>query len=553
MRTRDAWIDILGLCIAAMILLIACNAASHRRHLRAIVDNDAVGYTTAAHTLAETGKIASHIIYPSTLSQPATKSWLYMPGFYYLLAATYKVFGFGTMQSLSVSGAGFVIAAICTYLIGLRFFNRWTALLAAAFFMLYPANLYFAATAMTELPLVAAAAVALCVFVHLPRRWMPWVGPILLLLPFLFRETGAFLALPMALFILLPPKVEGTATKPQIFQAGLFMAISVILLGIVYVSPIASGRPSLIKADIFIKESGAERIYRDAFAADQIKATAGNWCRTLFHRFGDNVRLLAKRISEQQRSFYILMLLPLLIAIPVGFIWGAIQRDVPALGGAALLLLTLAFVCTFYSVRHDRPVRVAMFAFPLVALLEARLTIAFFSLIAGHIPPVFRLWPPAILILVVVAWVGATCFKGFTDMAFWDTADERANRFIEDLHHDDTTMLVAPHLLGIPYLNQHYPLNFSFVPANAETLQLLCSKYKVGTLILNPFDAIDLKPSDIEAQGLLLYSRYHIIDPEHLDGHYLIFKRPELEGDQFEWDTSKELEFNWVPRPNLRY
>ena len=133
-------------------------------------------------------------------------------------------------------------------------------------------------------------------------------------------------------------------------------------------------------------------------------------------------------------------------------------------------------------------------------------------------------------------------------MADWDIPEDRANAFIEELRHDDKTMLVAPHLLGVPYINRHFPATFAFVPANRATLDLLCSKYNVTTLVFNPQDALELRVDDILAQGFYPYRRFHVIDPMHLDGHYLVFRRPDFWGEQGEWMFEKEEDFNWVPR-----
>jgi hypothetical protein len=545
--SKNTWIDLVCIGIVAAILVVTCVSMTTRRNIRAISDNDAVGYTTAARGLAETGRLVNHIIYPSTLLQPATKSVLYMPGFYYLLAGTYKLFHFGLVQSLAVSGACFILSAVCTYLISRKFFDRMTSLLAAGFFSIHPANLYFSATAMTELPLVAAAALAFCVFLHLPCRLKILAGPFLLLLPFMFRETGAFMALPMGLVLMYEARGEGKRGWSRFTPAIGFFVLSVVLLGIVYVSPISSGRPSLVKLDIFIKESRAEHIYRDALVADEIKATAADWIRTLGTRCVANARHLYQRVI-QPKYFSDMLLVPFLLAIPVGFIWGAVKRDVPALCAASLVLLTLGFVCVCYTARLDRPVRVAMFAFPLVAILEARLARAFFGMIAAGLPLAYRAWPAVIGIVAALAWVGCTCFKGFTDMRDWDIAEDRANAFVEDLRHDDGTVLVGPHLLGIPYVSRHYPVTFSFVPANRRTLELLCAKYRVTTVIFNPQDALELTVEDILAQGFRPYRRVHIVDPMHLEGRYLVFRRPDFWGEEGEWTFVKEEEYTWVPR-----
>ncbi len=538
---RNVLTDILGIAVVAIVILIAGNSAVGRRQIRGIVDNDAVGYVTAARHLANTGEIVSHVIYPSTLSQPTTKTRLYMPGYYWNLAAVYKLFGYGTGRSIFVSQFAYTLGAICTYLIGLRFFTRKTALAAAGFFLIYPANLYFAQTAMAETSVVAAAAVAFCVFVHLPRRWMPWIGPLLVLLPFLYRETGAFLAVPMAIVLLMAPTAEGRGFLYNLGHAVLFFGLSVLLLGAVYASPISKGRPSLITLDIFLAEADAERIYRDSVAWDELKPTSQEWRQTLAKRFGENCKAMLRRYDRRKREATIPMLLPLLLAIPIGFICGLWKRDPISLGGAALLLVTICFICAFYSIHYDRPLRVAMFALPFVALMAAKLWVALFSLLLRHLPSEDRLWPQVIGAVCVAAWMLPISFKAFKDMVSRDTEDERAAVRVEALHHDDSTVLAGPPQLGLPYLSLHPDVTYSFVPANARTLKRLSEKYRLTTLILDPEDTVDLTPQDILDDGLRLYRRV-LLD----ERHYLIYRRPQFAGESDSWQV--EVEEKWSAR-----
>ena len=559
-KDRHVYIDILGIGIVALIFAIACQSITPRKYLRAIADNDAVGYATAAKSLAETGKLTSHIIYPSTLSQNAPKSTLYMPGLYFALAAVYKVFHFGTSQSLLVPRAAYLIAAICTYLLGQKAFDRLTGIVAAGLFLIYPPNLYFSAAVMTELPLAAAAVAALCIFIHLPRRWMHFIGPALLILPFLFRETGAFMALPMGLILLFQPKGDGTTFRSNVARASIFLALSIVVLGAVYFSPLSAGRPSLLKLDIFIQERGAERIYRDTLAFDKLQPTGAEWARTLGTRSIANIKKLAWRCATQQRDFVVIALFPLIAAIPLGLAWGWIKRDPLALGAALLVLLTLGFVCMFYIVQHDRPLRVALFAFPLVALLEARLALALVAAGRSRVPVTFRPWLLGIIVSGIAAWVGAMSFKGFSSMTANDVADEMGSRFITFLNVPEleiqgketmpvaTHLLVAPHLLGVPYLIHHPWITYSFVPANRQTLNQLCAKYPVNTLIFRPEDALDLTEADILAQGLYLWRACEVAGM-----HYRVFRRPAFAGEQAGWIVTGEESFSWTPRAGMQY
>lgn len=540
-RTRNILTDILGIVLTAALILIAGNSAVGRRQIRGIVDNDAVGYVTAARHLANTGNIVSHVIYPSTLSQPATKTRLYMPGYYWNLAAIYKLFGYGMRQSLFVSEFAYTVGAICTYLIGLRFFDRKTALVAAAFFLIYPANLYFAQTAMAESSVVAAAAIAFCGFVHLPRRWMPWIGPLFVLLPFLYRETGAFLVIPMAVVLLMSPPPAGRGYLHNFGNAALFLGLSIVLLGAVYASPVSKGRPSLITLDIFLPDADAERIYRDSVAWDELKPTSHEWRQTLARRFVDNFKAILRRYDRRKREATIPMTLPLLATIPIGLAWGIWKRDPIALGASALILVTFCFVCAFYSVYYDRPLRVSMFALPLISLIAGRLWVAFFASLLRRLPEGDRIWPQIIGTVCIAAWLMPISFKALKDMMSRDTEDERAAVRVEVLKHDDATVIAGPPQLGIPYLSLHPDAMYSFVPANRKTLERLNEKYRVTTLILDREENLDLTPADILASGLRLCWRVQLDDR-----HYLIYRRPNFAGEEDSWLSGTEV--NWAAR-----
>src|SRR5262249_3929997 len=151
--------------------------------------NDQVGYITTARKLAETGRLSSSCHYPSLLSQQTTKDYLYMPGFYCLLAGSYRLFGYGVLQSELPSLVCCAASTLLTYRVAPRVYGRRVGLLASLLVAAYPPHLVFAFTAMMETPVVAAAMAALCAFVYLPRERRPYLTPLVLIIPFLFRET----------------------------------------------------------------------------------------------------------------------------------------------------------------------------------------------------------------------------------------------------------------------------------------------------------------------------------------------------------------------------
>jgi hypothetical protein len=90
-----------------------------------------------------------------------------------------------------------------------------------------------------------AATLAFCGFIYLPQRWRPWIAPVLLVVPFVFRETGASLVVPMALMIL-----GGRLRRNLARTIGFALLVLTILLN-TYKSDLSAGRTNQGYANIF--------------------------------------------------------------------------------------------------------------------------------------------------------------------------------------------------------------------------------------------------------------------------------------------------------------
>jgi hypothetical protein len=530
-------LDLVLLAVVSLGVFWAANLAVGAKRIRATTLNDSVGYTATARTLARSGHLTSNIIYPSTLGQKTTKTYLYMPGFYVYLALIFKLFGTGVAPALFASCLSGATATGCIYLLGLRFYDRRTALLAAALFIAYPPILFFSASAMSELAVISAAVFAFTVFCYLPPRAMPIAGPLLLAIAFLFRETCALWVLPMLAVLWHRYREQGMPIASTILRSAAPAIASVVLLALVYVSPIASGRPSLFKLDIFYgEENGLRTIYGDATAATQ-PVPAAAWRAKLSHRFVHNVRQLWTNISKSpwRTSMPAAMIVPLLLVVPIGLAWGLWKRDPLALGAAALVLCAVLMVCLLYLVPAYTALRMTMLATPLMVLLYARLWTAGVSPRLQRIPAPNRLWPSAIAAVMVAAVCAQQAAAGFTDMLSYDNADDVAENLIVRLHHDDKTTIVGPAQLCVPYVARHYPVTYSFSPANRKSLELLCARYKVTTLLFDPNEpAVPLTEQDVLDQGLKPYCRIKATGAD-----YIVFRRPSYAGEDETWDPQR--------------
>ena len=521
------WIDTVAITVVAVIALSACLrwTGIDKIHVNGI--NDQSGYIAAARSLADTGRITGHKIYPSFLLQQTSKSVFYMPGFYVCLAASYKLLGYGVFQSLLPNLMAFVVAAICTYLIGRRLYHRSVGLLAAGLFIFYPPNLFFACTAMSEMCITAAAVGAMCVFVYLSPRARLLVGPMLLVIPFLFRESNAFVVIPMAALIW-----AGATRRRRFVTTSAFLVAAVVVLGIVDVSPLAAGRPSFIKAAVFNDSPAAA--FSDAFALEHVHPHTADWIHALGGQCWINARLCVVRVFTDHSSYQMPSMLPLLLAIPIGLLWGIEKRNAFAIGSALLVACAIGFICVFNGVREEKSLRLAMFVAPWVAILAAQMWMALAAFISRKTTRMPGSVIPAIAVIALACVAFPTVRTAVQFFRRYDGFDRATTSIVELLHHDNQTLLVGPPGLCMPYCHVHYPVLYSFVPANDRTFELLRNRYAIGTAIIDSTSTVT--GNELAKAGLKLH--HHIT---YAGATVAVYQRPANEAVAAKWPVADEI------------
>jgi hypothetical protein len=517
LRDPPTWLACAGVAAVALVaLLVAARLLGTQRiHVSGLnnVLNDQVGYIAVARHLVESGTLESNIIFPSTLSQNASRTYLHMPGHFFALAASYALFGFGVLPSLLPSAACYIVTAVLVFLIGGRLYDRRTGLLAAFVFVVLPANLLLALTAMAELTLVAAVTAAFAGFVFLPSPWRPWAGPLLLVGPFLFRETAALLVIPMAALILL----EAGTLRVKVAIA--FVTAAVATLTLVYRLDFSAGRPRLSPFEP----------NRQAVVAKYEDATLPPGPRTwqeLSDAVSENLRLNLTRLLTLLKAPHglegmslIMILLPAVAVLSYGLV--VRTRDVLFLAAGLTAATTLALLLAFYASDGYRGVRSLLFTYPLLALCVGRLMRR-----VAHIAPPGGWWVVAraggiVAALAVPALgLGAVARAGRL-LAASDGRDQVLTRFVESLGHDDRRMLVAPYWIALPYVHAHHPVKWSFVPSNVATLELLDGRFDLGTLLVpSGWRGTRLRLADVTKLGFEFdrQVRHRRID-------FLVFKR----------------------------
>jgi len=465
--------------------------------------NDQVGYISVARNYSETGRLESNIIYPSTLNQNQSKNYLYMPGHYVVLAASYSLLGYSPLNSIIPNLLGYLIASCALFLTAQKVYGRIHAYLATIIFASFPPILIYSFTAMAEITLLAACMLSLCAFVYLPQRWRPTIGPLLLLLPILFKETGALLLLPMMSLML--HEREG----PWVKNSLLMILLSVFLVLFVVFS-IFSDRPSIMLPTIFIGDFLA--VYADAFAMDQVSISISDWLRAIWGHLTVNLHYFFPPV-EQVSYLEMFSLWFVLLAIPAGLFVFMSERDFFILGCTVMVIVLFLFVLGLYSIWGFRGVRTMLICLPFSAIIMARLLLSRFD------PRYHRK-------LIVVLLVAGSIFgvagvsSVYANQNLVRADDMRKTGFLEKIGHNNS-MLVAPHWLSMDYVNKHHAVKYSFIPANGKTLKLLKQRYQVGTLVL-PIgeEGVTLKPREVISNGFRVEG-----EGSFRGVHFLFFKR----------------------------
>ena len=196
------------------------------------------------------------------MGQGASRNYPYMPGYYVVLGTSIRLFGDTVFAYWLPNLLSFIVATVCVYLIALRLYGRQVGIFSSFLFSIFPPIAAFTYTTMAELTVLASAALAFCIVIYLPGKFRPLFGPFILILPFLFRETGALLAIPMMSLILMD------RTKGAPFKAFVFLLGSILVLMLVQQFEFSSGRGSFLMGHLFGGAPGsvdkAKAVYSDA-------------------------------------------------------------------------------------------------------------------------------------------------------------------------------------------------------------------------------------------------------------------------------------------------
>lgn len=177
----------------------------------------------------------------------------------------------------------------------------------------------------------------------------------------------------------------------------------------------------------------------------------------------------------------------LLGGIPLGVWLWVKRRDAFALGAAlALSLLLIADLCV-YTVWDYRGIRSLLLMEPFIAVLWGK-TLAAWMRKRG------RTTPNVLVLLFFLVGVGITVLTWRMQRNVVVQAKEDTS-FLSSVVGDSKDLVVSPYWISLDYVNEHYPQQWAFVPANCPTMRLLDEKESIGTLIMPVESGLELDPS----------------------------------------------------------
>jgi hypothetical protein len=251
----------------------------------------------------------------------------------------------------------------------------------------------------------------------------------------------------------------------------------VVAILAVMISPIASGRPSLWKANI-LAGGDPQVLYADAFAMEQLPGAPLDWAQALGRNLAENTRNLiwttedADGWAERSAIWF------LLSGIPLGMYLGIREHDWFAGGVAASTAILLLADLSCYDIWGYRGVRALLVMEPFVAMLWGKLVARWIARRQGDVA-----------LVAVAAALGVT-----SALLIWRGQEEvnagtvQDAAFMESIAPESGRLLVSPFDISLGYVNSHYPARWAFPPSDCRSLQLLDTHDEIGTLVLRVGD-----------------------------------------------------------------
>jgi len=437
-----------------------------------------------------------------------------MPGNYYIRAAFFYLFGYSIFTAFLPNLLAFIGSVILLFLIAKNFFDTETAYLTVFLFMLFPSFVLYSFSAMQEMLFVFVCLLSFYLFIKLPQKNRYISGGFTTLLPFLIRETAAFMVFGFVIMILLEYK-HGRFRK-----AFTFTAISLTLLFLVYSLPQISDRPPTFYGRL----TNSNLVDFNNVSLENIHLTFMDTVKLLWSHFLSNVSLFKFMLTSWpwHTGFTLFVINLFLFIVCTLFLFGnrLINKSFVLFYIVTFFVMCLALFF-FYDYYGYTGSRLLLFMLPFSLCIIAH---SLFSL-RLLMKRTFAVISIIFIFAINIYFWGSSLQSFQGDFVNSDTYDQKCADFLDSVGVFSAHFFIAPHQISLDYVNRHYPIKWSFIPANEKTLMLLADKFPIDILIIPVNHSLVYDRSSNKIITTLLGDRFIMTEKRvSMDHTYLIFK-----------------------------
>jgi hypothetical protein len=187
-------------------------------------------------------------------------------------------------------------------------------------------------------------------------------------------------------------------------------------------------------------------------------------------------------------------------------------RDPLALGAFLLFAAAFALLFLLYDMNYFRGIRSLLFTFPLCAVAASPVLAAWSQEIWSRLCAWLPGWAAQLVVIAAtlfVLYLSHTGSRSVAALTMASTYGEHAIRALERVDIARERLLVSSFDISADYMMKYYPIRWSFVPSNLETLRLLDSTHAIGTLIFPERHLKSRFPQEeLQRMGFFLQRRF---------------------------------------------
>lgn len=485
-------------CLSAVACLYIVQIDPGRVHLLGLDHtlNDQAVYIDAARHIRDDGMLYAGAYYPSTLLQDYGRNYFYMPGHAAVLFASISLLGDSPFAALAPGLISYILCIACLFLLCRRMIGSSAGFAATAGFLAFPPFLVYAASAMAEMTFLASGAVVYTVFTYLPPGRRHLLVPVLIVVPFMFRESGVVWLLPIVSQLLTD---SGFSMRTRLSRATVALLGSLAVLAVIMFSEWAGDRPSLFLQNLY--GSSFEEKYTSAIALDTLQRDPSELVRALLERAGSNISSLLDILSSSRPEsiFLHLVLWPPFIASISE--WRK-RRIRPLVASWALTSMAFILFISF------------LYRWDTMIGLRHMLTPAFTGLLVtgsciDQTTHKLKPWMRAILAVVLIAASSILYLESADNVTEWDGVQDKAIRVMDEAGVPEGGVLISDISLGPIYLFSYPGSGWLLPPSDEPTLRLADEKLDITGILLFESDRfwVEIDESTIEDIGMTRYER----------------------------------------------